>query len=134
MREKLHAHQIDSVIIALEIPDRNADPVLQHNMVCGPCGALHHKSHLLHDKMARPLKTIQVLAQLNDKGYPLYQRRSPSDGGFTGQISMTYAQNLTLQDIRNSIDLVGGLVGVWLVGDFRQTCTSRSTRHNCRRD
>ncbi|XP_054287893.1 uncharacterized protein LOC129003620 [Macrosteles quadrilineatus] len=100
--EKIRPNQIDSVISS-EIPERTSDPVLHEyvlkHMVHGPCGAYNQRSPCMKDGKCTkhyPRPLIEN-TQTNDDGYPMYRRRSPHDGGFTGHINMKAAGNVAVE-------------------------------------
>lgn len=89
----LLSNSVDDVISA-EIPDIDEDPLLHElvvsHMIHGPCGK-HSKSPCMEKSKGacskRFPKKIVRDTQTGDDGYPLYRRRSPSDGGHTHKLS-----------------------------------------------
>ncbi|GBP45275.1 hypothetical protein EVAR_29023_1 [Eumeta japonica] len=88
LMEKLRPNQIDEVISA-EIPnpetDRKLYDTVTKNMIHGPCGALNSSSPCMKEGKCTKKYPRALLkdTQTNDKGYPLYRRRAPEDGGRT---------------------------------------------------
>ncbi|XP_061385321.1 uncharacterized protein LOC133320740 [Danaus plexippus] len=88
LTEKLRPNQIDEVISA-EIPnpesDRKLYDTVTKNMIHGPCGALNPSSPCMKEGKCTKKYPRALLkdTQTNDKGYPLYRRRTPGDGGRT---------------------------------------------------
>lgn len=92
LEEKIRPESIDKVIHA-EIPEKDTDPILHDivrlNMIHGPCGPLNSRSPCMVDgacskKYPRPLLKE---TQTGEDGYPLYRRRSATDGGHTVKIN-----------------------------------------------
>ncbi|GFU10111.1 helitron_like_N domain-containing protein [Trichonephila clavipes] len=87
LMEELRPNQIDEIISA-EIPNPETDQKLYDtvtkNMTHGPCGALNPSSPCMEGKSTKkyPRRLLKD-TKTNDKGYPLYRRRSPEDGGHT---------------------------------------------------
>ncbi|CAI6346155.1 unnamed protein product [Macrosiphum euphorbiae] len=86
MITKLTPDIIDQLISA-ELPDGDGDPVLLEvvtkNMIHGPCGALNPSSPCMSDGKCTkryPRALVSETITGND-GYPLYRRRSTTDGG-----------------------------------------------------
>ncbi|KAG5883854.1 hypothetical protein JTB14_034824 [Gonioctena quinquepunctata] len=88
LTEKLCPNQIDEVISA-EIPnperDRKLYDTVTENMIHGPCGALNPSSPCMEEGKCTKKYPRALLkdTQTNDKGYPLYRRRAPGNGGRT---------------------------------------------------
>ncbi|GFW04342.1 ATP-dependent DNA helicase [Trichonephila clavipes] len=86
--EKLRPNQIDEIISA-EIPnletDRKLYVTVTKNMIHGPCGALNPSSPCMKEgKCTKKYpRGLSKDTKTNDKGYPLYRRRAPEDGGHT---------------------------------------------------
>ncbi|GFW68469.1 uncharacterized protein TNCV_3300111 [Trichonephila clavipes] len=84
--EKLRPNQIDE-IISVEIPnpetDRKLYDTVTKNMIHGPCGALNPSSPCMKEGKCTNKYPRGLLkdTKTNDKGYPLFRRRSPEDGG-----------------------------------------------------
>ncbi|GBP78726.1 hypothetical protein EVAR_65470_1 [Eumeta japonica] len=77
LEEKLLRNQIDSIISA-EIPDpRN------QNMIHGPSGTRNPVSPCMKNGKCTKKYPREMIRETvhNDKGYPLYRRRAPEDGG-----------------------------------------------------
>ncbi|GBP88960.1 hypothetical protein EVAR_87732_1 [Eumeta japonica] len=72
-----------------EIPnpetDRKLYDTVTKNMIHGPCGALNSSSPCMKEGKCTKKYPRALLkdTQTNDKGYPLYRRRAPEDGGRT---------------------------------------------------
>ncbi|XP_061380705.1 uncharacterized protein LOC133319582 [Danaus plexippus] len=90
LTEKLRPNQIDEVISA-EIPNpeshRKLYDTVTKNMIHGPCGALNPSSPCMKEGKCTKKYPRALLkdTQTNDKGYPLYRRRTPGDGGRSDQ-------------------------------------------------
>ncbi|GFV11153.1 uncharacterized protein TNCV_2718971 [Trichonephila clavipes] len=88
--EKLRPNQIDEVLNA-QIPnpetDRKLYDAVTKNMIHGPCGALNPSSPCMKEgKCTKKYpKALLKDTQTNDKGYPLYRRGAPEDGGHITQ-------------------------------------------------
>ena len=86
LEETIRLSDVDKIISA-EIPCKQTDPdlfdVVMKNMVHGPCGILNRNSPCMKDGICTkkfPKQFTQVTKMSKD-GYPLYQRKSPEDGG-----------------------------------------------------
>ncbi|GFY24708.1 uncharacterized protein TNCV_1017541 [Trichonephila clavipes] len=88
LMEKLRPNQIDGIISA-DIPnletDRKLYDTVTKNMIHGPCGALNPSSPCMKEGKCTKKYPRGLLkdTKTNDKGYPLYTRRAPEDGGHT---------------------------------------------------
>ena len=88
--DKLHLENIDQVISA-EIPCRQNDPELHElvmtHMIHGPCGPANPESGCMRDGTCEKdfPKSFRDVNELGNDSYPLYKRRSPENGGSTGQ-------------------------------------------------
>ena len=89
--EKIRPSDIDKIISA-EIPDPNIDEIL-HNLVAkhmihGPCGIINPSAFCMKHNRCEKQFPKQCISETvhNEKGYPLYRRRSPLNGGFTAEI------------------------------------------------
>ncbi|GFX34310.1 uncharacterized protein TNCV_3226571 [Trichonephila clavipes] len=86
--KKLRPNQIDEIISA-EISKPETDcklyDTVTKNMIHGPCGALNPSSPCMKEGKCTKKYPKGLLkdTKTNDKGYPLYRRRSPKDGGHT---------------------------------------------------
>lgn len=82
---------VDSVVCA-EIPDPKEDPqlfdIILANNIHGPCGKENPSCVCMKDgKCSKGFpKPFNPQTNRNTKGFPLYKRRSPADGGMTAQI------------------------------------------------
>ncbi|CAE1250276.1 unnamed protein product [Acanthosepion pharaonis] len=89
LNDKVDANKIDDFISA-EIPDPALDPLLheiiKNNIIHGPCGANYEKGPCWSSgptcAKGYPRKFISETQTTTD-GYPLYRRRSPTEGGRT---------------------------------------------------
>jgi len=93
LKNKIHPDQNDNIISA-ELPDPEKDPILfdvvTKHMIHGPCGELNVNSPCMKNgkcKCNYPRALINE-TRTNFKGYPLYRRRSITDGGFKTTIKM----------------------------------------------
>ena len=86
--EKIRPDLIDSVVVA-EIPDLDIDQTLHHTiisqMVHGPCGRLNPNAPCMKNGQCMKgfPKAFQTETVSDCDGYPMYRRRSPSEGGST---------------------------------------------------
>ena len=86
--DKPRQDQIDDCVSA-EVPDPEADPelhaIVSTKMVHGPCGALNPRAACMRDGACSKKfpKSFQRETVVPERGYPLYQRTAPEDGGFT---------------------------------------------------
>ncbi|GFX27424.1 uncharacterized protein TNCV_35211 [Trichonephila clavipes] len=86
--EKLRPKQMDEIISA-EIPnpetDRKLYDTVTKNKIHGPCDALNLSSLCMKEGKCTKKYSRGLLkdTKTNDKGYPLYRRRTPEDGGHT---------------------------------------------------
>ena len=91
--EKIRPNDIDKVISA-ELPDPDVDPVLhrivKNHMVHGPCGLINTNSPCMKDGRCTnkfPKRFINETVTGED-GYPTYRRRSPTEGGFSTELTV----------------------------------------------
>lgn len=93
LQQKLRPADIDWIISA-EIPDIQVDrelhDIVRKHMIHGPCGELNMHSPCMKNGRCTKNYPRELSHETitNDKGYPLYRRRSPEDGGFTTTIKM----------------------------------------------
>ncbi|XP_024871877.1 uncharacterized protein LOC112454611 [Temnothorax curvispinosus] len=91
-QQRIFPDMIDKVICA-KIPDPVQDSLLHNivkaNMINDTCGGLNHNSPCMKEGRCskRYPRILLNDTQTGDNGYPLYQRRSPADGGFTVEIN-----------------------------------------------
>lgn len=92
LRERIRPDRID-LIISAELPNPDSDPVLfetvRKSMVHGPCGKLYPNSPcMVNGRCSKGFpKPYMTETQTGEDGYPLYQRRKPSEGGLTFNLS-----------------------------------------------
>lgn len=92
-RDKLRSNQIDCVISA-EIPDPDVDPLLNRlvvkHMIHGPCGERNPSAPCMKNgKCEKGFPKKFTPSTISDnKGYPLYRRKSPEDGGFEAAVTV----------------------------------------------
>ncbi|XP_075444603.1 uncharacterized protein LOC142488115 [Ascaphus truei] len=103
LKEKLHPIHIDKVISA-ELPNQYEDPILfaivTKNMIHGPCGNININSPCMKEGICTKKFPKQFLldTQSGDDGYPRYQRRAPSDGGYTATIHLRNNCNIQVDN------------------------------------
>ncbi|KAF0712114.1 Uncharacterized protein FWK35_00023214 [Aphis craccivora] len=95
LENKVHPDRIDNIISA-EFPDPEKDPhlfdILKKNMIHGPCGKLNPFSVCIKDGQCKcnyPRKLLDV-TRSDKNGYPLYRRRSTTNGGFQTAINVKW--------------------------------------------
>jgi len=107
LKNKIHADQIDKIISA-EFPDPDADPILFNiikiHMIYRPCGNLNPQCPCMKDgkckyKYPRPLLNE---TRTDTNGYPLYRRRSSTNGGFTTKINMKMYNKYESIEVNNT--------------------------------
>ncbi|KAJ2941595.1 hypothetical protein O0L34_g14649 [Tuta absoluta] len=93
LEEKIRPNEIDKVISA-ELPSPDDDPVLHRivksNMIHGPCGLTNTNSPFMKDDGCTkkfPKRFVNETVTGED-GYPTYRRRSPTEGGFSTEITV----------------------------------------------
>ncbi|KAI8120455.1 hypothetical protein CVS40_8291 [Lucilia cuprina] len=97
LKVKIRPYQIDAIISA-EIPNPEMDKglydIVVKNMIHGPCGSLNPTSPCMKNgKCTKKYHRAFVKeTQHNDKGYPLYRRRTVDDGGHTTTINIRGGQ------------------------------------------
>ncbi|CAI6375927.1 unnamed protein product [Macrosiphum euphorbiae] len=92
LENKVHPDRIDN-IISVELKDPEKDPhlfdIIKKNMIHGPCGQLNPFSVCMKDGQCKcnyPRKLLDV-TRSDKNGYPLYRRRSITNGGFQTAIN-----------------------------------------------
>jgi hypothetical protein len=103
LKDPIRPDQIDNFVSA-EIPDPDVDRELHDlvvkNMIHGPCGSYNPWCRCMENGKCTkhfPKDFIQNTEQgLNS--YPKYRRRSPTDGGFTGEIRKRYGGGHTVDN------------------------------------
>lgn len=103
LQHKLRPQQIDQ-IISTEIPDPNLDPELHRlvigNMIHGHCSTHNPSAPCMKNGRCDKNfpKNLIKDTLTNEKGYPLYRRRSPDDGGFVAKITIRSKGQVTIDN------------------------------------
>ena len=93
VKDKLRPHEIDTVIKA-EIPDPNEDPllyqlVIKHMVHCPCCAKNPSAKCMKKNKCEKGFpKQFTEHTITDNKGYPLYRRKSPENGGLEVEITV----------------------------------------------
>lgn len=88
LQERPRAAEIDSIISA-ELPDPDTDgelfELVKRHMIHGPCGALNQNSPCMKDGKCQKRFPKRMVPETihGEDSYPLYRRRSQTDGGNT---------------------------------------------------
>lgn len=101
--DKIHMNQIDSLISA-ELPNPVEDSMLFEivttQMVHGPCGAINPNAQCMNQGKCTkkfPRNFLHETQAAHD-GYPLYRRRKPAEGGFTGNKKLPGGQEYQIDN------------------------------------
>ena len=89
--DKPRAEQIDDCVVA-ELPDPDTDPelhaIVSSKMVHGPCRGFNPRAPCLREGLCTKQfpRCFQRDTVVPERGYPVYRRRAPEDGGFTTEV------------------------------------------------